>query len=253
MKRNMEKDYAVVKGIPTPDVLHFEGREFHSDLDSVPLAVFDFDRTCIAGRSPLRLTHHLVKTRQIKSASLLKMLAWGACYKLHLPQNESWVRQQVFETFAGKPKDKVDHYLGQFYDDHIEKLFRPEMDQLIRLRNEEGCFTITVSASFEPILQRCLEVHPFHAQISTRMKTDINGLYTNEVDGLPVEGEEKVRRLKEYADKRFGQGKWYVAWAYSDHYSDAPLLRMAEHPVAVDPDSTLTRTAKREGWDILPF
>ena len=56
--------------------------------------------------------------------TLLRILCWAAAYKLRLPQNESWVRGAVFSAFEGKKKEEVDEYLRDFYDSHLEKLFR---------------------------------------------------------------------------------------------------------------------------------
>lgn len=252
MRLQANKEYFTIPGAkPAARSCKMDDGLIPDDQGRVRIAVFDFDRTCIDGRSPLRLTAYLVKTLQMRPDVVARMLAWGACYKLHLPQNESWVRQLVFKTFVGKPKERVDKYLGDFYDNRIDKLFHPEIDRRIRQHREQGCFVITVSATFEPMLQRMLMRHPFHDQISTRMKVDADGNYTNQVDGLPVEGDEKVSCVIEYADKRFGKGNWEIEWAYSDHYSDRPLLGMAKHPVCVNPDSTLRRTAKKAGWEIL--
>lgn len=219
----------------------------------VQIAVFDFDRTCIDGRSPVRLTTFLTRKRQLHPTVIARMLAWGFAYSLHLPQNESWVRQLLFTCFDGLPKTDVDAFLSDFYDDEIDRLFRHRIDQRIKRHKAEGCYTCVISASFEPIITRCIEKHPFDAQISTRMLADIHGNYVNRVDGLPVEGDQKVARLKEMADKKFGKGNWNIAWAYSDHYSDAPMLRMADHPVAVDPDKSLRKIARKSGWEIMDF
>ena len=252
MKFEKNKEYVVVEGAKAKAR---QAKESCADgfvpQGKVPIAVFDVDRTCIDGRSPLRLTAHLAKTGKLRPDVIGRMLFWGAAYKLHLPQNESWVRQQVFRPFVGKPKEQVDQYLGDFYDSNIEKLFRPEMDALIRKHRDEGCFVIVVSATFEPMLLRMMQRHPVHDQISTRMKVDDQGNYTNEVDGLPVEGDQKVASFEAYANERFGEGNWEVRYAYSDHYSDRPLLALAEHPVCVNPDTSLSRTAKREGWDVM--
>ena len=40
---------------------------------------------------------------------------------------------------------------------------------------------------------------------------------------------------------------------YSDSESDLPMLRAVGHPVAVNPDGTLARVAREEGWEILRF
>jgi phosphoserine phosphatase len=71
------------------------------------------------------------------------------------------------------------------------------------------------------------------------------------VEGVPVEGEEKLAALKRFADAEYGVGKWRIRAAYSDHYSDRPLLAAAQEAVAVHPDRGLRSTARKRGWEIL--
>ena len=221
--------------------------------DKVKIAVFDFDGTSIEGSSPSWLVNRLIFERRISPLTSLKIGFWGIAYKWHLPQNESWVRGQVFRAFEGKPKEIVDRYLRGFYDGYIAKRFRPQADEAMRARNEEGCEVIVVSASFEPIVLRAMESHPFQYQISTRMKVDKNGLYTREVEGKPIEGEAKMVALQHWCDGRFGEGTWEIAYAYADHHSDEPLLAAASHPFAVCPNTGLRKIAAKRNWPVLDW
>ena len=221
--------------------------------NKVQIAVFDFDDTSIEGSSPSWLVNRLIFEHKISPITSLKIGFWGVAYKWHLPQSESWVRGQVFKAFAGKPKEEVDKYLVDFYDKIIAKRFRPKADEAMRQRAEEGCVVVVVSASFEPIVLRAMETHPFQAQISTRMKVAADGTYTREVDGRPIEGDEKLVALKRWCDGRFGPGKWEIAYAYGDHHSDIPLLSAADRAFAVNPDNPLGRAAKRIGWQTLDW
>ena len=221
--------------------------------NKVKIAVFDFDDTSIEGSSPSWLVNRLIFERKISPITSLKIGFWGLAYKWHLPQNESWVRGQVFRAFEGKPKEEVDRYLIGFYDKYIAKRFRPKADEAMRACAEEGCEVIVVSASFEPIVLRAMERHPFDHQISTRMKVAADGTYTREVDGRPIEGDEKLVALRHWCDGHYGEGNWKIAYAYADHHSDAPLLAAAEHPFAVTPNTGLSRIAKREGWPVLDW
>lgn len=86
--------------------------------------------------------------------------------------------------------------------------------------------------------------HAYTRAFSTRMKTDSDGCYTREVEGLPVEGSQKLEVLTREANARFGEGNWVLTHAYGDHHSDRTLLAAAEHPFAVTPDRPLRRTAR---------
>jgi phosphoserine phosphatase len=41
------------------------------------------------------------------------------------------------------------------------------------------------------------------------------------------------------------------SWFYSDSHNDLPLLEVVDHPVAVNPDEQLRKTAIRRDWPIL--
>ena len=112
---------------------------------------------------------------------------------------------------------------------------------------------MVISATFEPIILRAMEHHPFDNQISTRMSVATDGTYTRAVEGLPVEGEEKLAAVRRFGDSRFGPGNWELAYAYGDHHSDRAVLSAAEHPRAVSPDRPLARTAREKGWEILDW
>ena len=219
----------------------------------VRLAVFDFDGTSIRGNSPVLLCRYLVKRKMLRKSVVLRILLWGLAYSLRLPQNEAWVRGLVFTAFEGKPKEQVDDFLFRFYDEVIRERFHTQADEAMRRYEREGCVVMVVSATFEPIVLRAMEHHPFDCQISTRMKVAPDGTYTTQVDGACIEGAEKLAAIRRLADARYGAGRWVLEVAYGDHHSDRTLLSAARSAYAVDPDRPLRRTAKRRGWTILDW
>lgn len=217
----------------------------------VRIAAFDFDGTSISGNSPVLLVRHLAKLGMLKKSVIARIMAWAAAYKLRLPQNESWVRGLVFSAFRGKPVSQVNWFLRDFYEERVEGIFRDEIDRLMRRHLEAGDVVICVSATFEPIIAKAMTCHPIQFGIATRMQIDGDGCYTDRVDGLPVEGSEKVVALTAFADELFGAGNWQLDWAYGDHHSDRDLLAAAQHGCAVTPDRPLARTARERGYDVL--
>ena len=215
------------------------------------LAVFDFDGTSLSGNSPVLLVRYLVYKKMLSASVLARIMSWGVAYKFRLPQNESWVRSLVFTAFEGKPKEEVDAFLYKFYDEVVEPRFRKECDATILSHLAAGHKVVVVSATFEPIVLRAMQRHPYQYQICTKMKVDAQGRYTREVEGLPVEGAEKLAALTRFSNAEFGEGHWELAFAYGDHHSDRTLLSAAKHAFAVTPDNPLERTAKERGWTIL--
>lgn len=222
------------------------------DADGVyHIAAFDFDGTCIRGNSPVMLVRHLAFSGQLNFFVILRIIWWAARYKFHWPQNESSVRELVFTAFKGKPSVEVDDYLDRFGEENVAKRFRPQAHETMAEHVREGHVVLCLSATFEPILRSIVPQHPIQYQVSTRMQVDADGNYLAKVEGLPVEGEEKLNALRRFADNEFGEGKWALDWAYCDHYSDYALLAAAKHPYAANPTSTLTKIAKRESWPIV--
>lgn len=219
------------------------------------IAAFDFDGTSIVGNSPVMLVRHLQRKDMLSKRVIMKILTWAAAYKLHLPQSEAWVRGLVFTAFEGRPKDEVDAFLREFYDERIESCgrFRPQADAAMEAYRAEGIEVLIVSATFGPIVRRAQEFHPIDGSLSTEMAVDAQGCYTTAVEGECIEGEAKVRAIAAYADARYGAGAWELEAAYGDHYSDAPMLAIARHAYAVNPDSSLEREARRKGWTMLDW
>ncbi len=227
----------------------------HDDMPAmeppVELAVYDFDGTLLMGKSPVILMRRLLLSHSLKLSTSLSIGMWGLAYKMHLPVEEAWVRERVFRAFAGKPQKQVDEYLYDFYDTYIASRLRPSLLERIEEDRKQGCVIVTVSATFEPIVTRMAEHGVVDYAIATRMQVDSKGCYLAKVDGLPVEGEEKLATLNRFANERFGEGGWTLKRAYSDHYSDKPLLYASEEAIAVGPDSGLKAAARKNGWEII--
>ena len=85
------------------------------------------------------------------------------------------------------------------------------------------------------------------------MELDAQGHFTGRVEGEVVAGQGKVRAVRRWADESIGPGAWSIACAYGDHFTDEPLLELADEPFAVSPGSTLARVARRRGWQSLEW
>lgn len=219
----------------------------------VQVAAFDFDGTCIQGNSPVMLVRYLVRQRMLPPSVVARILSWAFAYKTRLPQNEAWVRGLVFRAFVGRPASEVNGFLRDFYDQVVDQRFRADAEAEMAAHEEAGHVVVCVSATFEPIIAAAMERRPIQYAIATRMKVDFQGNYTDEVDGEPIEGSEKVVALHRLCDELFGADGWELVWAYGDHHSDRAMLAAARNGYAVTPDRPLARTANAEGYDILEW
>jgi phosphoserine phosphatase len=77
----------------------------------------------------------------------------------------------------------------------------------------------------------------------------VDGQFTGQVCGLPSFKEGKVTRLKQWLEAR-GESldSFEASWFYSDSHNDMPLMKLVDHPVAVDADPQLTQYAEAHDW-----
>ena len=79
----------------------------------------------------------------------------------------------------------------------------------------------------------------------------VDGQYTGRPGGPFTYREGKAEAIRDLAAR---EGiDLSASWAYSDSESDLPMLRAVGHPVAVNPDTTLARVAREEGWEVMRF
>ena len=203
-----------------------------ASADIKQIAVFDYDGTCVDGQSGSLFTAYLFTHGMMRLPRALRLLWWGARYKLHLPYRQDEARELVFGA------------LGEMSPERIAEVAR---------RRAEGCVTLLVSATFDVIAGAAAEVLGVDAVLATQMQKDASGRYTGRVDGVVVAGEQKFRAVAKWCDERYGAGAWRLAYAYGDHHTDEDLLSRAGEAFAVCPGQTLKSAAKKRGWQILDW
>ena len=222
------------------------------DNERVRVAVFDLDGTIIDGESPLKLTTSLVRHRTVPIHTGLAMAFWGLRYRLRLPQTESTPRELLFSCLTEPTVEEVDAEILEVYERRIRKRIRPGAIEEIELCRALGMKLLMASASFKPITTTIMRELELDGMVCTVME-ERDGHYTGRVLGSPVQGPEKLRKIVEYCNNEYGWGNWVMERAYSDHYSDIPLLEAAQQAIVTDPDGLLERTALKRGWPIVDW
>lgn len=215
----------------------------------IRVAAFDLDGTVLDGESPLKLTTSLLTHRELPLRKGILMGLWGIRYRLRLPQTESTPRELLFSALTEPTVEEVDAEIMEIYDKRMRKHIRPGAVREVERCREAGMKLVLASASFKPITTAIVAELGFDGQVSTIME-ERNGHYTGRVLGVPVQGREKIRLLVQYCNDHYGSGRWVLDHAYSDHYSDVPMLEFAQHVTVVDPDAKLERISRRRGWTI---
>lgn len=121
------------------------------------------------------------------------------------------------------------------------RLFRQGAERVAWHRSRQDLLIIA-TASVDFYMEEVRRRLGFDVLIATRAVLEPEP----RIEGENCWGEEKVRRLRRL--DFFDDIDWASSWAYSDHVSDEPILRLCANRLAVNPHRPLRRLARREGW-----
>jgi HAD superfamily hydrolase (TIGR01490 family) len=127
----------------------------------------------------------------------------------------------------------------------------PQMMDVAHAHQDAGRRAYIVTAASQELADILATVMAFDGAIGSEISEVVDGVYTGRPTGLFVYRSGKAEAIEALAAR---EGVDLAAsYAYSDSESDMPMLRAVGHPVAVNPDGALARTAREEGWEILRF
>ena len=215
------------------------------------IAVFDFDGTCTDVQSGALFSRYLLHHGYLRPNTVRRLLMWAFRYLLHMKRDEDEPREAMFADLSNLTGDEIDQLMVKFHDSHVLSKYRSDALEEIKQLQDEGYVVLLVSATFAPIARRAGEVLGIETVLATEMEKDKEGHYTGKVLGPAVVGEEKTRAVERWANEHIGEGKWVIAKAFGDHYSDADILNASREGYAVSPGGTLKRIAKKNDWTIL--
>ena len=121
---------------------------------------------------------------------------------------------------------------------------------LIDEHKRAGREVYVVSASPEEFVTPIARMVGINRVIATRIRTDALGRYVPELERYTM-GPGKVEAMREVAaaDGIDLEG----SFAYTDSYTDLPMLELVGHPVAVNPEKELREAAEENEWPITEF
>jgi phosphoserine phosphatase len=130
-----------------------------------------------------------------------------------------------------------------FFDQLFVAQIFPEMRELVRRLQQNGCEVWAVSSSNEWVIRAGMKHFgvPKSRILSAQVEVD-NGLVTDRLIRVPS-GAGKPQALREVVKKEieaaFGNSRW-----------DRDMLAMAKHAFAVNPNPDLESAAREQGWRI---
>ncbi len=154
----------------------------------------------------------------------------------------------LYSTYEGISRDRLLLLSEECFDKVVRPALFPNARALVKRCRDEGQDVILVSGALDFVLEHLVAYLGASGLIANRLEFKDN-YATGRMLRPIVAGPEKARLIRDHA-KEAGHDLAHC-YAYSDSYSDVPMLSVVGHPAAVNPDGKLRRLAKAYGWPVL--
>ncbi|MGO9027751.1 MAG: HAD family hydrolase [Acidimicrobiales bacterium] len=215
-------------------------------------AFFDLDKTVIAKASIAAFGRPLYQGGLINRRLIVRAVVSQIVY-LHLGASEQKLdrmRESLLTLTKGWDQQQIREIVREALEETVEPIIYAEALDLIEAHRAAGHKVYLVSASPEEIVEPLAEHLGVDGCIATRAVVDGEGRYAGEMDFYSY-GQFKAEAMTELAE---AEGiDLTESWAYSDSYTDLPMLEAVGHPVAVNPDRVLAKTAREREWEVMQF
>lgn len=216
----------------------------------MPASYFDVDGTLVT----TNLVHPTVfyvlnQATPLRSLSKLARAALSApSMALAEMRDRRTFNELLYSVYAGISEDR----LLTLADEVFDKVLRPKLyagaRDLVATCKARGHEVVLVSGALDFLMTRLAKHLGADTVIANRL--EIHGGYaTGKLLRPVVAGPEKARLVREHARARGYDLD--ECFAYSDSYSDVPMLSVVGQPAAVNPDAALARLARAYHWPVL--
>ena len=214
-------------------------------------AFFDLDKTVIAKSSTLAFGRPFYKGGLVNRRAVLKSSFAQFVYLLQGADEDSMdkMRDYLKALCAGWPVQQVHDIVAETLHDLIDPMVYDEAVALMEEHRAAGRDVVIVSSSGEEVVGPIGEMLGVDRVIATRMVVE-DGKYTGDI-AFYAYGPNKAEAMLELAEQQGYDLR--ASHAYSDSFTDLPMLEVVGHPTAVNPDKPLRKAAGENGWPVREF
>ncbi|MEZ0238674.1 MAG: HAD family hydrolase [Methylophilaceae bacterium] len=215
------------------------------------LALFDLDNTLLAGDSDFEWAEFLISQgvldRQLHQARNAKFYD---DYKNGTLDIHAFLEFQL-KPLSQHPRSQLDAWHQKYMEIKVRGMMTDKARALVEKHRQAGDLMMVITATNGFVTAPIAHEFGIENLIAT-IPEEIDGEFTGRVSGVPSFKEGKVTRLHAWLHEREkGLADFDETWFYSDSLNDLPLLKVVDHPVAVDPDPVLRAYAEEAKWPII--
>jgi len=209
-------------------------------MKKLTLAVFDFDGT-ITRKDTLIEFIKFTKGKWRFYSGILLFSPLLVAMKLKLFPN--WeVKQQLFSYFYKGISVEIFDKWGVEFGAMIDKMLRPKVMKVLKLRRKNGEKIIIVSASIENWIKPWADKTGIDMVLSTQIGVDFKNRITGKFLTKNCYGQEKVSRLL----CAFPNRNEYKLIVYGDSCGDKELIEMADEGYKINSEQIFTNEITKD-------
>ena len=213
-------------------------------------AFYDVDGTLIkinivhafafyAARQPSLLDSAL---RSVKTG--LSLPVFWAADKL----SRKWFNEIFYRSYEGASEDRLVELASELFEDVIKPNIYPRAKQLIDDSRRAGVRQVLVSGALDFTMHPLAKYLEVDDVIANQLEF-VDHRATGKLRKPFVAGATKADIMRAYAKRH--DIDLAESWAYSDSFSDYPMLAVVGHPTACNPDFRLRSIARSYDWPVL--
>lgn len=214
------------------------------------IAFFDVDNTLMRGASIYHVGREAQRRGYLSLRDVLRF-GWQQAHFLAVGENLKHlhnIRERALGLAAGHSVAEVSELAEKIFDDAIKKRLWPETVGLTQEHLSKGHEVWLITATPTVVAGVIARRLGLTGALGTELAEE-DGRFTGELMGSVLHGPQKAVAARALSESKGAE--LADCWAYSDSRNDIPLLELAGNRVVVNPDATLLRHARSNGWAIL--
>lgn len=155
----------------------------------------------------------------------------------------------AYRQYEGARAEALDEIVDRYIADHVLSRLSPAAVRRVREHRAAGHRTVLITGAVRPLTRPLMPL--FDHIESAQLAVDEHGVCTGFLATSPLVGESRSAWMRSYAARNGID--LAASYGYADSHSDLPLLDAVGNPVAVRPDVSLYRHARRNRWNIVDW